>query len=356
MISLTPPLEVPVLLLVFRRLDTLRRVVDALRTVQPTRVYIAADGPKEGDAATAAKCAEVRQYLAEALDWPCAVKTLYRESNLGCGAAVSGGISWFFEHEAEGIILEDDTLPCPDFFPYCAGLLERHRNDKRVMCITGDNFQDGQWRGEGDYYFSKHPHCWGWASWRRAWALNTNAFPGLEEAPQTEWWQSINDDPAESLYWERAFGAARRGEVDTWDYQWTYACWQHGGLTALPNVNLVANIGFGGEATHTMDATHQWSERQTGSLESLRPPAAVERDAEADLYTFTHHHCPAGSEAERILWEALIKQQRRENKELRRKLADVEKQNVSLAKELKWAVAHKWKAARRLLSGKWPEG
>ncbi|HSI63584.1 MAG TPA: hypothetical protein VLE43_10710 [Candidatus Saccharimonadia bacterium] len=142
--------------------------------------------------------------------------------------------------------------------------------------------------------------------------------------------------------------------MDTWDYQWTYACWQHGGLTALPNVNLVANIGFGGEATHTMDASHQWSERKTGSLESLRAPALMERDAAADLYTFTHHHCPAGSEAERILWEALIKQQKRENKELRRKVAEAEKQGASLAKELKWAVSNKWKAARRLISGRWP--
>ena len=158
----------PVLFLVFNRPETTRRVFEAIRTAKPSRLYIAADGPRLEREGERANCEEVRKIALE-VDWECDVKTLFRDENLGCKRAVSEGISWFFEHEDEGIILEDDCLPDRSFFSFCKDLLERYRHDTRIMVISGVNFQQGRKRTEYSYYFSIYPHCWGWATWRSAW-------------------------------------------------------------------------------------------------------------------------------------------------------------------------------------------
>ncbi|MBA4056200.1 MAG: nucleotide-diphospho-sugar transferase, partial [Marivirga sp.] len=164
-------LETPVLLLIFNRPDTTRRVFEAIRKARPKRLFVAADGPRQHKPEDADRCAKARK-IATDVDWECEVKTFFRDTNVGCGRGPSGGISWFFEHVDEGIILEDDCLPSPLFFRFCAELLERYRDDKRVMEIGGNTFMDEANRDkEYSYYFSSHNNIWGWATWKRAWAF-----------------------------------------------------------------------------------------------------------------------------------------------------------------------------------------
>ena len=160
--------NVPILFLIFNRPETTELVMGAIRAARPQKLYVAADGPRGGKAGEAKRCAEAR-VLATQVDWACEVRTLFRERNLGCRNAVSSAITWFFEHEPEGIILEDDCLPSNDFFPYCADLLERHRDDERVMAICGSAYADIGPNYPSSYYFSYYADMWGWATWRRAW-------------------------------------------------------------------------------------------------------------------------------------------------------------------------------------------
>src|SRR5262249_28027120 len=152
--------KVPVLFLVFNRPETTARVMEAIRAVCPKRLYVAADGPRKGKSGEADRCAEARR-IATRVDWPCQVRTLFREGNLGCRDAVSGAITWFFECESEGIILEDDCLPSIDFFRYCAELLERYRDDERVMAICGSAYADVPSDYPSSYYFSYYADMWG---------------------------------------------------------------------------------------------------------------------------------------------------------------------------------------------------
>ena len=152
-------LQAPALFLVFNRPDTTARVFEALRAARPARLYVAADGPRPNREGEAARCDDVRR-IATQVDWPCKVTTLFRDRNLGCRIGVSTAIDWFFEHEEEGIVLEDDCLPSTSFFPYCAELLARYRHDERVMCVSGDNFQLGREVTQYSYYFSRNIHCW----------------------------------------------------------------------------------------------------------------------------------------------------------------------------------------------------
>lgn len=295
------PLQTAVLFLVFNRPGTTAQVFEAIRQAKPPRLYVAADGPRVNREGEAERVARVRE-IATAVDWPCKVKTLFREENLGCKYAVSGGITWFFEHEEQGIILEDDCLPHPDFFGFCETLLERYASDERVWVITGDNFQNGQKRGEGAYYFSRYNHVWGWASWRRAWQKADMDIKFWPEWKHSTAWQATMPDKVERKYWAEIFDRMYRAEMDTWDYPWTASVWYHGGLTATPNVNLVSNVGFGPDSTHTASADSPLAGMATSAIGELVHPAAISRDQAADLYVFDHTF---GGENQRFPWSLL---------------------------------------------------
>jgi hypothetical protein len=283
------PLKTAVLFLVFNRPDTTTRVFDAIRKAQPSHLYVAADGPRADRKGEAEKVIKVRE-IATAVDWPCEVKTFFREDNLGCKNAVSGGITWFFQHEEQGIILEDDCLPHPEFFFYCESLLDRYADDVRVSVITGNNFQKRNTRGDGSYYFSRYVHVWGWATWRRAWQSYDGDLSFWPDWKRSKAWLSEFQDSVERRYWEKIFDRMYAKEINTWDYPWTGSVWYHGGLTATPNVNLVSNIGFGADSTHTGNPNDVNASRQTHSLGEIKHPKNVLQDEKGDRYAFDYHY------------------------------------------------------------------
>ena len=275
-----------VLFLVFNRPDTTREVFASIRRIKPPRLYVAADGPRESREHEAEQVKRVRQ-IATSIDWPCELTTLFRDENLGCKAAISEAISWFFEHEEEGVILEDDCLADDEFFHFCEQMLDRYRDDQRVWMITGNNFQGENWRGEAAYYFSRYSHIWGWASWRRAWQHydgDLSFWPGWKESDA---WKSVCPDAGERRYWSRAFSRSYESRVDSWAYPWMASVWHGSGLTVTPNRNLVTNIGFGTEATHTRSANARLLV-PLAPLGQITHPAEVSACAEADAYVFKH--------------------------------------------------------------------
>jgi len=285
--AFTPPhvLKTAVLFLTFNRTDTTKQVFEAIRKAKPPRLYVAADGPRADKAGEQEKCEEVHQ-IATQVDWDCEVQTLFRDKNLGCRVGVSTAIDWFFENEEEGIILEDDCLPSQSFFWFCEELLERYQDDMRVMAVSGDNFQKGPARNEFSYYFSKFNHCWGWASWRRAWLYYEKDMQSWPYIRDNGYLQDILSDKAAVKYWSKTFKAAYRNEIDSWAYRWTFSCWIQNGLTVLPNVNLVTNIGFGGYATHTTGKDNANSKMPAFELSfPLNHPNWMIRDKRADDYT-----------------------------------------------------------------------
>lgn len=279
------------LFLVFNRASTTARVFESIRQARPRRLYVAADGPRASRAGEGARCDEVRR-IATAVNWPCEVNTLFRAYNLGCKQGVAQGISWFFAHEQEGIILEDDVLPDPSFFGYCEALLERYRADGRVAAIAGCNQISDYYTAADSYFFTRQNHVWGWASWRRAWQhfeIDMTSWPEWDKAGGL---QRLIEDPCAEHYWRQRFERVHQGQIDTWDYQWMYACWRSGGLTALPAHNLTTNLGlgFGMEATHTSKGVARFVRDNPARQAEwpLRHPACVLRNKEADRLIQRH--------------------------------------------------------------------
>lgn len=276
--------NVPVLLLIFNRPDTAFKVFEEIKKCKPTKLFIAADGPREGVAGDKEKCDQAREIIGK-IDWDCAVKTLLRGQNLGCKMAVSSGVDWFFKHEEKGIILEDDVLPDPTFFRFCEELLEYYKDDKRITMISGDNFQFGRKRTKYSYYFSRYTHAWGWASWRRAWSCYDIGMKLWPEIRDNGLLFSILNNKKEVFYWADIFEKAYQGKIGAWSYPWLFACWLQGGLTILPGVNLVSNIGFGVSGTHTRARSILANLKREQVVFPLAHPPYKIRDAAADRFT-----------------------------------------------------------------------
>ncbi|TAH01043.1 MAG: nucleotide-diphospho-sugar transferase [Sphingobacteriales bacterium] len=248
-------LKTPVLLLVFNRPDNTLKVFEAIALAKPEKLYIAADGPRPNNTDDEILCAETRKII-EHIDWPCKLHTLFRQENLGARYACTTAFDWFFEQEEEGIILEDDCVPGMDFFNFCAQLLEKYRHDPRIMHIGGTNLQFGNKRGSASYYFSSIPAVWGWASWRRVWKNYDPEMAKFEKFEQEN--QMINVFPDKRIAdWVSVMARMiYEKKVIAWDYPLAFHVGINNGLCIVPNVNLVTNIGFGNQSTHTKDSSH----------------------------------------------------------------------------------------------------
>ena len=276
--------QTPVALLVFNRPHLTRRVFDVIRQVRPRELLIVADGPRPYQPNDAADCAEVRA-IVQQVDWPCEVQTNFSEVNLGCRRRISSGLNWVFGLVEEAIILEDDCLPHPTFFRFCEELLETHRADTRIMHIGGASFQAGHGASPNSYFYSRYPHVWGWASWRRAWQHYDVGLSAWAAAPDKTRFLSLFEKVAEQDFWRMVWNAVSAGRIDTWDYQWAFACLLYGGLSIVPTVNLVSNVGFGKNATNTRRGSLTANLPLASMPFPLRHPPTVTRDAGADEQT-----------------------------------------------------------------------
>jgi hypothetical protein len=284
-INLSSALKTAVLFIVFNRPNTTLEVFDKIRQARPLKLYVASDGLHEGNDDEKEKVAKVRK-IATSVDWPCEVKTIFRDKNLGCKMAVSTAINWFFKQEDKGIILEDDCVPHLDFFAFCENLLDYYCNDERISVISGNNFQNMKWRGDASYYFSKYTHIWGWATWRRAWKHYQGDMNFWPEWKISDHWKKYKSDKIERKYWEIKFERSYAGQIDSWAYPWMASTWYKKGLTVIPNVNLVTNIGFGEDATHTKDNSNKFFKISIKGLSHIIHPNKVIINKEADKFVF----------------------------------------------------------------------
>ncbi|MEJ7912488.1 MAG: hypothetical protein WKF70_04990 [Chitinophagaceae bacterium] len=297
--------DIAILFLIFNRPDTTEQVFQQIRKARPTYLFVAADGPRGGVPGEKERCSKTRSII-DKVDWPCEVKTYFRNENLGCGPAVSTAITWFFNHVTEGIILEDDCFPDPSFFPYCQELLEKYRHTEHIKLIGGNNFQDGVLRGHGSYYFSHYPEIWGWASWRRVWQEYDFTMSGLEEGAESQVLQNLYKSAEEHAYWRDKFFQTKKGIINTWDYQLVYSILKNKGLAISPQVNLVKNIGIDNNPTHvSLRDSKKNLVNNTISFPLKHPDIMV--DKEADEYTFLQIYSRAPRRLLRLIRENGIK-------------------------------------------------
>lgn len=279
------PADVPVLLVLFNRPDQTRRMITALRDVRPRRLFVAADGPRPGVRSDADRCAGARDVLAE-IDWPCELRTQFQVRNLGCKTGPETAITWFFSHVEDGIILEDDCIPTPDFFPFCAELLDVYAATDDVMMISGHN-PLGVWSRSGSsYVFTRTSPTWGWATWRRAWQHYEPTMAAWERAG-TRRAVRRRMPAAEFRLTRRRFDQVHGKGLDAWDFAWAFAMLQRDAVAVMSASNVICNIGFGEDATHTKNVLSPDSRETTTPIRfPLVHPRSTEPEVDLEKALF----------------------------------------------------------------------
>ena len=286
-------LETPVALLLFRRPEETARVFERIREARPRRLFLIADGPRPGNEEDERGCEQARAVV-ERVDWDCEVIRDFADRNLGLKRRIPSGLDRVFEESEEAIVLEDDCLPDPTFFPYCDELLHRYRDDERIVHITGSQLLRTPPSG-ASYHFSRYPHVWGWASWRRAWELydvDLSDWHSDTEAERRDRLQGIFEEEDERRYWGWVWDHSP--EIDNWDAQWSYVGLSRGLLSVNPNRNLISNIGFSEDATNATADPLGIAGRPLEGIEfPLEHPAEVGRDEQADALASRFFRRPA---------------------------------------------------------------
>jgi hypothetical protein len=275
--------DTPVALFLFNRPDKVRRVFDRIRQARPRQLFVIADGPRPGRSGDAARCAEARAATAT-IDWPCHVERFEADHNLGVKERLETGLAWVFDHVEAAVVLEDDCVPDPTLFAFHDALIDRYRHDDRVATISSARFVPLSSDPGTSYVFSRFPLGWGWSTWRRAWRLYDASMRGWPSARANGWLSSTLDPVIDARYWTYIFETNwAAGDAGHWDHTWLYTLWRHDRLAVHPAVNLVTNIGFDAESTHTRLTDSVAAHLPTTPMPfPLRHPVDVAVDADAD--------------------------------------------------------------------------
>lgn len=260
---------IPVALCIYRRPEQTARVFDAIRAYKPNRLFVIADGPKDGEEAAVQAARDAIQ-----VDWDCLWLPIYSSENRGSGVTESRGITEVFRRVDRCIFLEDDCLPDPTFWQWCEEMLDRYEDDPRVMCVSGNNFHPDP-RTHDSYWFSRYVHLWGWATWKRAWQH-------YDFRPN--WITNHSRDPAIAAYFRNILNGIHAGAIDAYDYQWMFAMWEACGVCITPSTHMVHNIGFGADATNMTHAGVHPNPPSAPMKFPLRHPAKVEVHEWADIW------------------------------------------------------------------------
>ena len=276
--------DIPVLLIIFNRSWHLQKVMAALQQIRPSRLFVAADGPRSDRPGEERLCAEAREAVLNAVNWQCKVETAFQKENMGCGRHVTKAVSWFFENVTGGIILEDDCVPSESFFSFAGELLERYRNNPEVMMISGTALVKTPRPTGNDYEFISFPCCWGWAAWRRSWELMSYEMPDFPDYCRSK---EIKKSFASSKVCRRLLELFSKvyhhaPGFDTWDFQWLYACVKNKGVCILPCSNLVSNVGW--DASHAR--IDEVMELPFEKISEIRHPASISRNLELEEIFF----------------------------------------------------------------------
>lgn len=288
----------PIVLLIHRRANALRAVIEALRKVRPNEIYVVADGlPADAPPQLRENIRAARDAI-DLIDWPCVIHQIYAEDQLGAQQRILTGLDEVFASTDTAIILEDDCVPSTQFPSFAADLLKKYSGSDRVMSIGGHRVVASNVNQTASYRATRYPSIWGWATWGSAWRSYREARLEMHEAFKDSWFERTFPSPLTAGFWRRALAAEFAGD-DIWDYSWTLAHRWRNVVALEPRVNLVTNIGFDSDATHTRDASYEAFQPAIETLKfPLKHPKGLEVDSEWDDRVEEHFY--SGMELRRL--------------------------------------------------------
>lgn len=280
--------SIPILFLAYNRPSETKRSFQHIEKIRPTKLYVSLDGPKEGDSEDIVKCKQVEEIVKQ-IKWPCEVRYLKQEENLGCRAGVNTALNWFFTNEEMGVIIEDDILVSVNCFNFICTMLKTYENDSNIMLVTGCNNLN-TYKSKHSFHFSRIGSVWGWGSWRKAWETHD---------PEMKNWPDIKKSkilfkklpPEQARHRERTGDLVYSGQISSWSYPFTITRIINDGYSIVPSKNLIVNIGFNENATHTKTSNSVFEKLSTHKIEiaNIQHPNLIKPDKRFDKLLFSSH-------------------------------------------------------------------
>jgi hypothetical protein len=272
-------MKTPIVLIIYHRPKLTAKVINSLREVKPSKIFVVADGPK--NRFDEKLCQETRA-LIKLINWKCKIYKNYAHRNLGVRKRVVSGLDWVFSKVSRAIIIEDDLEIDKSFYKFCSEMLEKYKDEEKIISIAGNNFLFGKYNLTKSYLFSRYVYSTGWATWKRAWKLYDNTMTKWPSLRETSWLHDILGNRVMELYWKKIFDMTYAEKVDSWAYRWTYSSFLCNGLTITPKLDLVAHIGYGEQATHTKRRDRIAGMKTAKMNFPLIHPKKIIRNARAD--------------------------------------------------------------------------
>ena len=235
--------DFPVLILGYMRFEGILRNLESCGKAGISRVYLSLDGPKDSYGLELQESAllEIRNF---AKSRGIELRLRRRHSNIGLAVAVIEGVSWFFENEELGAILEDDLDISTDFLQFASQALETFQNNPKVALVSGSNFQSDPlfYQVSATHY----PLIWGWATRRAVWDdfLISLDRPLISKI-------NLSLPLSVNAFWWTAARQSRDGVVDSWAMSFSNYIRMRNLLCVLPPVNLISNKGADVYAVHS---------------------------------------------------------------------------------------------------------
>jgi hypothetical protein len=239
-------MNIPVLFIFFVK-ETAKEAFKSIQKVKPKKLYLASDGPRKNKVGEDILVKNLRKEILNNINWNCEVKILFRNENLGCKNNVSSAISWFFEQEEMGIIIEDDLVLLESAFNFFEEMLIKYKDDYRIGSITSFNPISYLIKYyKYSYFFSPYSIICSWATWRNRWEkydINMSKYPVWKNENRIN---SITNNKLSRLYFIKLFDFAYNNDNDKiiWDLQWTFTHFINNWLTIVPIKNQVLHIGY----------------------------------------------------------------------------------------------------------------
>jgi len=262
----------PILIICYNRPVEFSKLFKKIRKLKRRKFFIFQDGKKKQDIEW-----EKLNFFLKGQKNKLNINIKFSKKNLGCKNGVISAINWFFKHNAQGIILEDDCLPSSSFFKYCDNLLKKYQNNNKVKVISGYTFMNG-FKKSFSYTFTKHIEVWEWATWRDVWKKYDPKMLSWKKIGMEVLKKRFNGNNYLINQYKNKFELTYKKKIDTWDHQFVYYIWRTNGLAITPKVNQVHNIGFNSRATHTKIKNNFLQKKSNLIKFPLKHPKKVEED------------------------------------------------------------------------------
>ena len=164
--SLPQKTEVPVVLFVYKRRDTLSVTLESLRKNKVGLLIVYSDAAKSESDRQAVD--EVRKMVSQ-IDW-CETELHFADKNKGLGQSIRDGLDAVFSRFEAAIVCEDDLEFVEGTLDYLTQALFHYADDCKVMSVTGYTNANITPDDVGtNPYFDGRFECWLWGTWRRVW-------------------------------------------------------------------------------------------------------------------------------------------------------------------------------------------